>query len=115
MGSWGGSLVVSHHRPANNEAYTTSYTVCSFAVASCREVTVLAVRPHGGGGAPSGARMATAAMTRRQAAGIATQRIARLHVAVKAGAEHDEPALEASRHRSSVAIHTSIHSREEER
>ena len=29
MGSWGGSLVVSHHRPANNEAYTTSYTVCS--------------------------------------------------------------------------------------
>ena len=29
MGSWGGSLVVSHHKPANNEAYTTSYTVCS--------------------------------------------------------------------------------------
>ena len=29
MGLWGGSLVVSHHKPANNEAYTTSYTVCT--------------------------------------------------------------------------------------
>ena len=34
MGSWGGSLVVSHHKPANNEAYTTSYTVCSLVLAA---------------------------------------------------------------------------------